>query len=132
MTVDGSIRRTPELDRIDQALARVDVETSRLVLEGAPGSGKTTLVTAAFRVAAAAGIRTVVARPTQAERSLPFGALDSLFGGLLADEALRSTLDDRSVTVLDVALGRGTATDEALLPHELGVAVLPRARGSDR
>lgn len=124
MTVDGSIRRTPELDRIDRALTNVNVESSRLVLEGAPGSGKTTLVTAAVRIAAAAGISTIVARPSQSERSLPFGALDSLLGALVEDDTVRVALDDRAATVLDVALGRQPATNEALLPHELGVAVL--------
>jgi predicted ATPase len=77
------IGRQSELDAIRAAL-RDRSGTHLLVIEGAPGIGKTRLLGAVADVAAAGGARVLSARASELERELPFGVMRQLFEPVLA------------------------------------------------
>ena len=87
-----------------------------LVVEGAPGIGKTTIVRDALLRASATGVRALVAWPAAGEQELPFSALGDLLGSL-PDDAFAS-LPRPQQSALAAALGRGEsggAVDEHLI-----------------
>ena len=79
------LEREAELGRIDQALARAQAhQGTLLVLEGAAGIGKSSLIEAAADAARAAGIRVLRARGGELERDFAFGVARQLLEPALA------------------------------------------------
>jgi DNA-binding CsgD family transcriptional regulator len=84
--------RSLELDELTGGLGEAAAGHGVLiVLEGAAGLGKTTLIAAARRHAAERGLRTLSARASQLEHDFPFGVVRQLLEPVLyaADEAQR-------------------------------------------
>ncbi|OGO52498.1 MAG: hypothetical protein A2Z32_01925 [Chloroflexi bacterium RBG_16_69_14] len=73
------IGRLTEIGEIDRFLARVSIGFAGLLLEGAPGIGKTRLWRHALTLAERRGFLTLVARPAVADRTFEFGGLTDLF-----------------------------------------------------
>jgi hypothetical protein len=76
------IGRSEELASVDRFLARASCGSAVLVLEGAAGIGKTTILEAAVDAAGAAGFRVLRARPAESERGLTLGGLTDLFAAI--------------------------------------------------
>jgi DNA-binding CsgD family transcriptional regulator len=74
------IGRDEELQRVQRFLEAVPAGTRALLIAGEAGVGKTSLWQAALERAQAAGIRTIAARPTEAETSFAHAALGDLLG----------------------------------------------------
>ncbi|MDX6677882.1 MAG: hypothetical protein QOE31_1934 [Solirubrobacteraceae bacterium] len=73
------IERDQQLDELYRALgAAASAEGTVVVVSGAAGIGKTTLLSAARREAEARGLRVLHARATELERSFTFGVVRSL------------------------------------------------------
>jgi DNA-binding CsgD family transcriptional regulator len=91
-----------------------------LVLEGAPGIGKSTLWVAVVEEARARGFRVLTSRPAEAERTLAYAGLGDLFDGTLHDVLPALTAPRRraleSVLLLD-------EPDEAVDDRAVAVAV---------
>lgn len=68
-----------EIREIDRFLARASVGLAGLILEGAPGIGKTRLWRYGLSLAERRGLRTLVARPAAADAAFEFGGLTDLF-----------------------------------------------------
>jgi DNA-binding CsgD family transcriptional regulator len=77
-TAQSLYGRERELGQIQQFLERAATTPAALVLEGAPGVGKTTLWRAAVEAAADRGSGVLHAQPTEAESELSFSALGDL------------------------------------------------------
>jgi len=109
------LERDDELERLRAAVrAAGRREGEGLVIEGAPGIGKTRLLEEARQEAAKLGLRALNARATELERAFPFGVMRQLFERLLteadddererwlagaaglAEEALTGALPERS------------------------------------
>src|SRR5688572_27862008 len=95
------VGREEELQRVELFLQAGRHEPRALVIEGQAGVGKTSIWEAALTVAGRSGIRTLAARPAEAETSFAYAAL----GDLLRDhlEAL-AELRPRQRRALEVAL----------------------------
>jgi DNA-binding CsgD family transcriptional regulator len=98
---DGLVGREAELERVVAFLERDGGRPSKLLLEGDPGIGKTTLWAAGLEKAVERGFRVLRACPAAAERELSFAGLGDLLvdlrdeiGGLPAPQrrALRIAL----------------------------------------
>jgi DNA-binding CsgD family transcriptional regulator len=94
---------------------------SALVLEGEAGIGKSTLWQAAVEHAHTTGMRVLVARPSEPERSLPHVALGDLLDGDV-DEVLPELRAPRR-RALEVALLREDALDDPVANRTVAVAV---------
>lgn len=97
---------------------------SLLVIEGAPGIGKTALFRAA--VEAASGHRVVVARPIEAEMDLPFTGLGDLLAGDAIDLA---GLPEPQRLAIEAALLLRSPSGAMPNPRAVGVALLNLLRG---
>lgn len=82
------IERDHELAVLDSAVIRSRGGAGQLLLvEGAPGMGKTALLAALRHRAEAAGCRVLQARSDESERGFPYGVVRQLFEGWLASAA---------------------------------------------
>jgi DNA-binding CsgD family transcriptional regulator/tetratricopeptide (TPR) repeat protein len=80
------LERGEELAKIDAALADARAGRGRfIVVEGPPGIGKTAVLSAARREAAAGDMRVLRSRGTELEREFAFGVVRQLFEPVLAD-----------------------------------------------
>lgn len=93
---------------------------SAMVLEGDAGIGKTTLWRTGVELARGAGMRVLVSRPAEAERSMAHAGLGDLLDGVL-DEALPALSLPRQ-RALRVALLRDDPSGDPVDPRALGVA----------
>jgi predicted ATPase len=81
------LEREAELRVLETLVGQASGGDGRLgLIEGAPGIGKTSLVSAAARLAAEAGMRCFSARGSPMERAFPFGVVRQLFEPVLAAE----------------------------------------------
>ena len=83
----GVVGRESELERLRGFVRTVDEGPSALILEGAPGAGKTTLWRVGVETARDRGLQMLRTRPAEAEAKLAFAGLADLFEQVL-DEAL--------------------------------------------
>jgi DNA-binding CsgD family transcriptional regulator/tetratricopeptide (TPR) repeat protein len=76
-------------------------------VEGAPGIGKSSLLTAVSRLAGERGMRVLDARGGELEREFPFGVVRQLFERVVADldDAERERIVDAAATLAAPALG---------------------------
>jgi len=80
------LEREQEVERVRAALRAVGEGTGRtLVIEGAPGIGKSRLLGEAAAGASALGFRVLDARATELEQGFPFGVVRQLFERPLAE-----------------------------------------------
>jgi DNA-binding CsgD family transcriptional regulator/tetratricopeptide (TPR) repeat protein len=100
--LDHIIGRASELEAIQCFVAEVAQGPSRLVIEGEPGIGKTTLWSAGVDTARRSGYRVLLARPAEIEVQLSFAALADLLAPVV-DEVL-PTLPAPQRRALEVAL----------------------------
>jgi predicted ATPase len=79
------LEREAELGVLETLVGQAACGDGRVgLIEGLPGMGKTSLVSAAGRLAAAAGMRCLSARGSPMERAFPFGVVRQLFEPALA------------------------------------------------
>ncbi|MGZ6832288.1 MAG: AAA family ATPase [Mycobacteriaceae bacterium] len=78
--VASVVGRDEEIARINSFLDKVPSGGSALVLEGEAGIGKSTLWLKGIELARARGLKVLVARPSEAERSLAYVGLDDRLG----------------------------------------------------
>jgi DNA-binding CsgD family transcriptional regulator len=121
------VARDAELEAVRRSLAGdPDRAVRALVLEGAPGIGKTSLWEQGVAWAREQGMRVLVARSSEAETGLPFAALIDLF-----DEVTSEELDGvpaPQLRALEVALYRADPTDRPPEPQVISLAVLSAVR----
>ena len=94
---------------------------SAIALEGEAGIGKSTLWHAAVEDARGRGLRVLVSRPAESERSLALAGLGDLFDGVLDDVLPELTAPQRRA--LEVALLVADPAGSPVDPRALGVAV---------
>src|SRR5918994_4041505 len=88
-TSEGLLEREAELEAIGRSLARAaDGSGGLVVLDGAAGVGKTSLLDAARTAAADAGLLTLRARGAELEQSFAFGVVRQLFDEVVRDETV--------------------------------------------
>jgi DNA-binding CsgD family transcriptional regulator len=122
--VEQLVGRDAELQAIHDALARPG--PVGIVLEGDAGIGKTALWRAGIAVAETEGLRTLVARPAEAETGLSHASLGDLLASL-ADE-LASELPEPQRHALDIALLRVAPDATPVSPRAVGSATLAALR----
>jgi DNA-binding CsgD family transcriptional regulator len=116
------IGRDGELASLRTFVEPAEVGLAALVLEGAPGTGKSTLWLAGVEQARARGLRVLSTRPSEAERGLAHLGLGDLFEGAL-DEVLPMLAGPRR-RALEVALLVEEGAPEDPVDHRaLAVAV---------
>jgi hypothetical protein len=98
----GVAGRDRELAAVAAFLDAVPSEPCGLLLEGAPGIGKTTVWSAGAALAAGRSYTVLSSQPTESEATLSFAALGDLMDGVL-DQALRQ-LPSPQRRALEVAL----------------------------
>ena len=96
------IGRSSEAAAIARFAARVPSGPVGLLIEGEPGIGKTTVVSAAIRAAQERGHRVLQVQPAESEADLSFAALSDLVGGVY--EQVRDLLPAPQRRAFDVAL----------------------------
>jgi DNA-binding CsgD family transcriptional regulator len=111
--------RAAELARIEQFLDDAASGPAALLIEGAPGIGKTTLWSTAIGLARQHGCWVLTCRPVQSEAALSFSALGDLLEPV-PDEAL-TKLPGPQRQALDVALLRAEPGSDP--PDQRAVAV---------
>jgi DNA-binding CsgD family transcriptional regulator len=118
---DGHLyERGAELDLLRSAWARAGAGRGALVMvEGAAGNGKSTLLAATAEEAAASGLRVLRARGSELERGLAFGVVRQLFELVLAV----ATPAGRA----DLLAGAASAAERVLAPDSLGAAPVSAA-----
>ena len=94
---------------------------SAIALEGEAGIGKSTLWHAAVEDARGRGLRVLVSRPAESERSLALAGLGDLFDGVIDDVLPELTAPQRRA--LEVALLVADPAGRPVDPRALGVAV---------
>src|SRR3954447_23703099 len=126
--------RTAEIDIVDGFLADRSAEPCSLLIDGAPGIGKTTLLRALLERAPVRGYAVAVCQPARSEVELSYGALVGLLGdiGLETVDALPApqarvlrtimrleetadTVDRLSLSLATVAAVRAAASTRPLL-----------------
>lgn len=121
------VGRGVELDRLDALLAAArSGSTTSLVVEGAPGMGKTTMLVAAAR--RATGFRCLWVRGTESESVLPHAGLLQALGPLRSKLA---AIPSAQATALSVALGwepPGAPTDRFLVAAAVLSLIAAEAR----
>jgi DNA-binding CsgD family transcriptional regulator len=118
----GLAGRDKELAAIDRFIGRIRSEPGALLLEGAPGIGKTTVWLTGTARAAKAGFRILECRPIPTETPLGFVSLRDLLEPVL-DDVLPS-LPAPQAHAIDVALVRTKARGERPDLHALSAGVL--------
>ncbi|WP_433261335.1 AAA family ATPase [Actinosynnema sp. CS-041913] len=113
--------RQTELRRLDDFLGRVGGGPAALVIEGAAGIGKTTLLDAAV-AAAPRGLTVLRTRCVPAESVLAYAGLADLLGGCGEDEL--AGLPPPQRRALDVVLSRSDAGSGVIEPQVVGRATL--------
>ncbi|WP_137145555.1 AAA family ATPase [Mycolicibacterium sp. CR10] len=107
------VGRCAELGAVSELLSCGRVDPSRLLLEGAPGIGKTTVWSAALDLAREQGYRVLSTRPTASESVLAYASLADVLAGV--DAAHWAELPAPQQRALDRVLLRtnvdGAATD---------------------
>ncbi|MCZ7588076.1 MAG: AAA family ATPase [Gaiella sp.] len=121
------VGRAPELDRIETMLAAESPHAVALVLEGAPGIGKTTLWRAGIERATASSRHILRAQPAENEGALPFAGLADVLD-VLGNRDL-GPLADADRTTLET-LRRGDPAAHGLLTTSRAVLALVRALAS--
>ncbi len=81
----GIAGRIAEIEVLDAFLADRSAEPRAVLVEGAPGIGKTTLLRAMFEHARGSGYAVAMCQPTRSEMDLSYAGLVGLFGDLGAD-----------------------------------------------
>ncbi len=122
------VGREAELQALHDALATPPPVA--IVLEGEAGIGKTALWRAGVALASAKGLRTLVARPAEAETELSHAALGDLLAPL-ADE-LGGELAEPQRQALEVALLRAAPGSVPISPRAVGAATLAALRMAAR
>ena len=97
-----------------------------LVLEGAPGIGKTSLWEQGVAWGREHGRRVLVARSSEAEKGLPFAGLIDLFDGVDSDEL--DAVPGPQLRALEVALYRADPGDRPPEAQVIALAVLAALR----
>jgi DNA-binding CsgD family transcriptional regulator len=121
----GVFGRPAELAAIGRLLDPARVGARAVVLAGEAGIGKTTLVGAALRAAAAAGVPVLRAAPGEQERLIPFAGLADLLGPV--DEQRLEALPPPQRVAIAAATHRAhSAGDPDALAVSLGCTALFR------
>jgi DNA-binding CsgD family transcriptional regulator len=120
------VGRTEELSRIADFVTGREPGTQVLVLDGAPGVGKTTLWEAGVGLARKKGMRVLTARSSGAETALCFAAVVDLFDDVSLDDLV--SLPQPQRRALGVALLRADPGDEPAGPHAIGLGLLAALR----
>ena len=115
------VGREGELERVELFLRSVQDGARALVIEGEAGAGKTSLWNAALAGAARGGLRTLSARPAEAETSFAYAALGDLLGE--HSEAVVA-LPPRQRRALEVALLTDESNGEAPDQHTVALGLL--------
>ena len=114
----GLLERERELERVDAALEAVGQRRGRvLVIEGAPGIGKSRLLEAGSLRGIDLGVHVLSARATELEQGFPFGVVRQLFERTLleADAGERDRwLDGAASLAADVLLDAPATPGTAL------------------
>jgi len=122
--VEQLVGREVELHAVHEALARP--APVGIVLEGEAGIGKTALWRAGVERAATNDLRTLVARPAEAETELSHAALGDLLAPVADDIA--GELPEPQRRALDVALLRAAPDATPVSPRAVGSATLEALR----
>ena len=115
------VAREEDLASVNAYVGEVQAGAAALVLEGEAGIGKSTLWLAGVEHARSRGLRILVSRPAEAERSLAYVGLGDLFDDVL-DEVLPALSPPRR-RALEVALLREEASGDSVDHRALAVAV---------
>jgi DNA-binding CsgD family transcriptional regulator len=118
--VSKIVGREDEIASVYAFVGEADGGVAALVLEGEAGIGKTTLWLAGLEHARALGLRVLVSRPAEAERSLAHVGLGDLFEGVLDDVLPALSMPRRRA--LEVALLLEQPVADAVDPRALGLA----------
>jgi len=120
------VGRTVERRRVVDFLEAVAGGPVRLVLEGEPGIGKTTVWAEGVASASERGFHVLSCRPVEAETQLGYAALGDLLGPV--HDAVLEALPSPQRHAIDVALLReepeSGADDESTLQRAVAVATL--------
>jgi len=122
--VEQLVGREAELQAVADALARPG--PIAISIEGVAGIGKTALWRAGIEKAESSGLRTLIARPSEAEAELSHAALGDLLGPV-ADE-IAAELPEPQRHALDVALLRTAPGTAEVNPRAIGAATLAALR----
>jgi DNA-binding CsgD family transcriptional regulator len=96
------VARIAETDAVERFVAGIGTGAAALVLDGAPGIGKSTLWRAGVRLGGRLGHRVLQARPTQTEAAFPFAVLADLLGDAFL--SVRAELPGQQERALAAAL----------------------------
>ena len=124
--VPDVVGRADELARIAGFVTDTGPGTSVLLLDGAPGVGKTTLWEAGVTLARKHGLRVLTARSSGAETALCFSAVVDLFDEVSLDDL--GGLPQPQRRALEVALLRADPGDEPANVHAIGLGLLGALR----
>lgn len=122
----GVLRRPAEVRALASFVSAVPRGARGLLLEGAPGIGKSSLAEEAVDLARTAGFRVATVRAGRPETALSYAALADLFHGV-PDEVF-DALPAPQRQALDVALLRVAGGDEVHDPRAVGLAALQVVR----
>ena len=121
----GLVARDSELDAIRTRLTSGQPGQA-VLLDGAPGVGKTSLMEQSVAEARERGFRVLVARGSGAEAEFPFAALIDLFDGVTSEEL--ASVPAPQLRALEVALYRAEPTGAPPEPQVISLAVLSALR----
>jgi ATP/maltotriose-dependent transcriptional regulator MalT len=116
------VGRERELERLAAFVDSISTSPVVMLLEGAPGIGKTTLWTETVSLAEQAGHRVLVSRPLEAEAGLSFAGLGDLLDRAIDEALLDLPIPQRAA--LEIALLRSERKRASAEPRALGLAVL--------
>jgi predicted ATPase len=103
----GLVEREREISQLRRALAQLSLgRSTRALIEGPAGIGKTRLLEELGDQAAAAGVHVLVARASPLEQSFGFGVIRQLLERLVSDELLSGTAAPARA-VFDLAADQG-------------------------
>jgi DNA-binding CsgD family transcriptional regulator len=118
----GLFGREAELAMVESFLGALESGPARLVFEGEPGIGKTTLWSEAIRRAERRGLLVLSCRPAEAETKLSFAALADLVDPVADELPLELPAPQRRA--LEIALLRAEPESSSPLdPRAVGVAL---------
>ncbi|MCV7423316.1 AAA family ATPase [Mycobacterium yunnanensis] len=114
--------RQSETHAVEEFLVADRTAPAGLLVEGAPGLGKTTLWLAGVDTARERGYRVLAARPAEAESALAYSALADLLNGV--DASVRSELPEAQRVALDHVQLRSAAGGAPTDPRAVAAALL--------